>query len=318
MRGWASVLKITRRERMLTGAESPAGGDDAALATRRRHPLYWLFLLIVALFAAQVVVFLWTNPRLEWSVVAQYFFASAILHGIETTIGLTAICTVIGLVIGVAVGLARLSSFGMLRRLAFAYTWLFRSIPVLVQLLFWYNLGYLVPKLSIGIPFGPSLLHGNANQLISALTAAIVGFSLHEGACSGELIRSGILAVDPGQIDAGKALGLRASTTFRRVTLPQAARIILPPLGTQVITLLKGTSLVSVIALSDLLFSVENIYGINLEIVPLLLVASLWYVIIVALLSIGQSMLERVASRGYSVRADRTTLKLPATVTSEF
>jgi polar amino acid transport system permease protein len=318
MRGWASVLKITRRERMLTGAESPAAGDDAALATRRRHPLYWLFLLIVALFAAQVVVFLWTNPRLEWSVVAQYFFASAILHGIETTIGLTAICTVIGLVIGVAVGLARLSSFGMLRRLAFAYTWLFRSIPVLVQLLFWYNLGYLVPKLSIGIPFGPSLLHGSANHLISALTAAIVGFSLHEGACSGELIRSGILAVDPGQIDAGKALGLRASTTFRRVTLPQATRIILPPLGTQVITLLKGTSLVSVIALSDLLFSVENIYGINLEIVPLLLVASLWYVIIVALLSIGQSMLERVASRGYSVRADRTAPLLPATVTSEF
>jgi polar amino acid transport system permease protein len=280
--------------------------------------LYWLFLLIVALFAAQVVVFLWTNPRLEWPVVRHYFFASAILHGIEITIGLTAICTVIGLVIGVAVGLARLSSFSMLRRLAFAYTWLFRSVPVLVQLLFWYNLGYLLPKLSIGIPFGPSLLHWSTNKLISALTAAIVGFSLHEGACSGELVRSGILAVDPGQIDAGKALGLRASTTFRRVTLPQATRIILPPLGTQVITLLKGTSLVSVIALSDLLFSVENIYGINLEIVPLLLVASLWYVIIVALLSIGQSMLERVASRGYSVRAGRTTPALPATVTSEF
>jgi polar amino acid transport system permease protein len=312
------VLRIAGRERTATKPYGPASDDDAALAMRRRHPLYWVFLLVVVAFAAQIVVFLWTNPRLEWSVVWHYFFATAVLRGIETTIGLTAVCTVIGLIIGVAVGLARLSGFAVLRKLAFAYTWLFRSIPVLVQLLFWYNLGYLVPKISIGIPFGPTLFHWSANKLISALTAAIVGFSLHEGACSGELVRSGILAVDPGQVDAAKALGLRASTTFRRITLPQATRIILPPLGTQVITLLKGTSLVSVIALSDLLFSVENIYGINLEIVPLLLVASLWYIIIVALLSIGQSRLERVASRGYGARSGRTTASLPTTVNSEF
>jgi polar amino acid transport system permease protein len=235
-----------------------------------------------------------------------------------TSIGLTVICTIIGLILGIVIGLARLSRFAAIRGMAFSYTWLFRSIPVLVQLLFWYNLGYLVPSISIGIPFGPALHAWNANELISALTAAIVGFSLHEGACSGELVRSGILAVDPGQVDAAKALGLTPATTYRRIIFPQATRIVVPPLGTQVISLLKGTSLVSVIALSDLLFSVENIYGINLQIVPLLLVASLWYVIIVAVLSTGQARLERVLSRGYGTRSSSRAPALPKTAPENF
>jgi polar amino acid transport system permease protein len=280
--------------------------DDASLAVARRHRLYWIFLLVLVTIGVQLTVLLVRNPRFGWPIVGQYFFAPAIRHGLEITIELTFICGIIGIFLGTFIALARLSNFFVLRNVAVGYVWLFRAVPTLVQLLFWFNLAYLVPSLGLGVPFGPVFGHWSANSLIKPLTAAIIGLSLHEAACDAEIVRAGILSVDTGQVDAAKALGLRPVTVFRRVVLPQAARVIIPPLGTQMITLLKGTSLVSVIALSDLLFSVENIYGVNLEVVPLLLVASIWYVILVAILSIAQSRIERKLSQGYDTASRRT------------
>lgn len=275
--------------------------DDASTAGKRRYPVYWVALGVLALLAAQGIHFLVTNSRFGWRTVWHYLFASAIMHGLAITVELTAICGCIGVALGIVVALARLSSFRVIRSLAMAYVWFFRSVPVLVQLLFWFNLGYLMPDIGIGLPFGPIIHQWSSTTLIQPLTAAIVGFSFHEGACDGEIVRAGILAVSEGQIDAAKALGLRPRGVFWRVVFPQAARITLPPLGTQFINLLKGTSLVSVIALSDLLFSAENIYGVNLEVIPLLLVASIWYLLLVAVLSFFQSRLERRLSGGYKV-----------------
>jgi polar amino acid transport system permease protein len=258
-------------------------------------------LAVLALLAAQGIHFLVTNSRFGWKIVRHYLFASSIMHGLAITIELTAICGCIGVVLGIVVALARLSPFRVIRSLAVTYVWFFRSVPVLVQLLFWFNLGYLLPDLGIGLPFGPIIHQWSSTTLIQPLTAAIVGFSFHEGACDGEIVRAGILAVSEGQVDAAKALGFRPRGVFWRVVFPQAARITLPPLGTQFINLLKGTSLVSVIALSDLLFSAENIYGVNLEVIPLLLVASIWYLLLVAVMSFLQSRLERRLSGGYKV-----------------
>lgn len=296
--------------RATDNASSPLNDDDAAQSVRRRYPLYWAMLAVLAVLAAQGINFLVNNSRFGWSIVGHYLFATAVLHGLATTVELTLICGGIGVILGIGVALARLSRFSVIRSLAIAYVWFFRSVPVLVQLLFWFNLGYLMPKISIGIPFGPVFHQWAANSLIQPLTAAIIGFSFHEGACDGEIVRAGILAVNEGQIDAAKSLGFTPRGIFWRVVFPQAARITIPPLGTQFINLLKGTSLVSVIALSDLLFSVENIYGVNLEVVPLLLVASIWYMVLVAILSFVQSRLERRLSGGYKVDVKAKTSSL--------
>jgi polar amino acid transport system permease protein len=171
-------------------------------------------------------------------------------------------------------------------------------VPPLVQLIFWYNLAYLVPKLVIGVPFGPELLTWPTNDIITPLTAAIIGLSLHEAAYMAEIIRAGILSVDSGQNDAAKAMGFSKWRAFSRVTLPQAMRVIIPPTGSQVIALMKGTSLVSVIAMGDLLHSVQVIYNRTYEVVPMLIVAVIWYLVVVTLLTVLQRRVERHYSRG--------------------
>src|SRR5690606_12603737 len=167
-------------------------------------------------------------------------------------------------------------------------------------LIFWFNLAYLVPEFSFGIPFGPTLFEINTNQLITPFIAAVLGLGLCEAAYMSEVIRAGLNSVDKGQSEAARAIGLPRSKAFFRIVLPQSMRFIVPPMGSQAILLLKGTSLVSIIALSDLLHSAQTIYNRTLEVVPLLMVATLWYLIIVSIMSVLQLVLERYFNRGHA------------------
>jgi polar amino acid transport system permease protein len=292
----SSLYRLHRRDTTVT--------DDAAVAVKRRHPLYYLLVVVVAVLAAMLIKLVITNPRFQWRVVAHYIVSSAVLQGLRLTVILAIVIFAVATVLGIFIALARLSQFRLIRDLAIGYLWFFRAVPLLVQILFWFNLGYFIPTLSVGIPFGPSIAHWQTNSLISALTAAIIAIALHDAATIAEIVRGGILSVGQGQIDAAKALGLRPAQIARKITLPQAARIVTPPLGNQLIATVKATSLVSVVSLADVLFVVESIYAINLEIVPLLLVASIWYIVVVAFLTVLQALLERKLSNAYKATGD--------------
>ncbi|MEV0402540.1 amino acid ABC transporter permease [Actinoallomurus sp. NPDC050550] len=275
-----------------------AGEVDVAGAARTRHPLRWVASLVLLVLAAQLVHLLVTNDNFEWGVVGRYFNASIIGQGIATTLELTVIAMAVGVVGGVLLAVGRLSENRLLRTSCGLYVWFFRGIPVLVQLVFWYNLSALLPRVSFGVPFGPEFVSGETNHLITPLFAAILGLGLNEAAYMAEIIRGGLLAVDPGQTEAAHALGMSDARTFRRIVLPQAMRFIVPPTGSQVINMLKATSLVSVIALADLLYTVQSIYNRTFQTIPLLIVACLWYLLITSVLYVGQSFIERHYARG--------------------
>ncbi|MFJ2967557.1 amino acid ABC transporter permease [Streptomyces collinus] len=267
--------------------------DDTEPIVPVRHPLNWVATAIVLVLAAMLVHGLVTNKAFQWDVVGQYLFNSDILAGLGLTALLTVITMVIGLVLGTVLALMRLSGNLLLSSVSWAYIWFFRSVPVLVQLIFWYNFGALYSHLSLGVPFGPEFISGSTNTLITPMTAALAGLGLSQAAYTGEVIRAGILAVPKGQTRAALALGMTQRLTFQRIVLPQAMKIIIPPLGNEVISTTKGTSLVSVIALSELLYSAQLIYARTYETIPLLIVASLWYLAVVSVLSVGQHFLER-------------------------
>jgi polar amino acid transport system permease protein len=178
------------------------------------------------------------------------------------------------------------------------YIWFFRGTPVLVQLLFWYNIAALYPMIGLGIPFGPAVVHANANTLITSFVAAILGLGLNEGAYMAEIVRAGIISVDEGQGDAAQSLGMTRLQTMRRIVLPQAMRVIIPPTGNETISMLKTSSLASVIALGELLYAVQAIYSANFKTIPLLIVASIWYIVCTSVLYVGQFYLERYYGRG--------------------
>lgn len=281
-----------------TGPAAP----DAATARHERHPLRWLLTFIALVMAAQLIHLLATNGSLQWGVVAQYFTTSAVLHGLQITIEVTIIAMALGVVLGVLIAVSRQSAVPALRLGSGLYIWFFRGTPALVQLIFWYNLSAFVPRLSIGVPFGPEFASWHTNSLITPLVAAILGLGLNEAAYMAEIIRGGLISVDPGQAEAAHALGMNGARTLRRIVLPQAMRFIIPPTGNEVINMVKATSLVSVIALSDMLYSVETIYNRTFQTIPLLVVASLWYLAVTSVLYLGQSFLEYHYGRGSRTR----------------
>jgi polar amino acid transport system permease protein len=272
-------------------------------ARRARRPVSitkWVISVVIVLIVAWFVRFVITNPRLEWSVVGQYLFSPQVLDGLLTTLVLAVVAQTLGTLLGIVFALFRLSAFAPLRWIGTLYVTVLRSIPVLLQLIFWFNLAYLFPTLSIGIPFGPTFGSWSANTVITPVVAAVLGLSLAQGAYMTEIIRSGIMSVGGGQRDAARALGYTPAQTFRRVILPQATRVVIPPTGSQFIAVVHGSSLVSVIAVGDLLFSVQNVYERTYQIVPLLLVAVIWYLVAVLVLTFFQQRLERRFSRGHS------------------
>lgn len=272
-----------------------------AHVVRLKHPGRWLAVAIILFAFAVLVEIAIVNPRFGWPIVAQYFFAPQILDGLRVTLTLTVISMVIGVVLGTIVALMRLSDNPVLRGASFGFVWLVRGIPLLVQLIFWYNISALFPAINIGIPFGgPVFASIDANTVMTAYTAAILGLGLNQAAYMAEIIRSGIQSVDEGQLEAAQTIGLSRLKTMSRIVLPQGMRVILPPTGNETITMLKTTSLVSVVAVADLLYSTQLVYARTFQTIPLLIMVSLWYLVLISVLSIGQGYMERYYARGSS------------------
>lgn len=258
-------------------------------------------MLISIIFMSWVVYQVLTNRGFQWDVVGKYLFHPDVIHGVVTTIVLTILVMIIGMVIGTILGIMSTSSDRFFRHCASTFVWFFRGSPVLVQLVFWYNLAALFPVLELGIPFGgPKFFEISATLAISSFTAALLGLGLCEGAYMCEIIRSGLLSVDPGQREASRALGHKPRQTFFIVILPQAMKAIIPPTGNQVIGMLKYTSIASVVALPELMHSVEAIYSRTFETIPLLIVSSIWYLTLVTILSCVQFKIEQYYAKGTS------------------
>lgn len=297
---------VQRADVRATSAVVAEGADEIVPL---RHPWRWVGVVVVAFVVAYLVIGAATNPRMRWDVVGEYLFSPRILEGLWMTVQLTVLSMAIGTALGIVLAVMRLSDNALLRGVSVAYGIIFRGVPVIVQLLFWYFLSALIPMLGIGIPFGPQFWEVETNLVISQLGAALLAFGLHEAAYMSEVVRSGILSVDRGQREAASALGMTKGRIFRRIILPQAMRVILPPTGNQVITLLKTTSLVLVIALPDLMTNVTHIYTRNFQQIPLLIVASIWFLVLTGILSIGQYFLERRYGRGLERVGARPSVK---------
>ncbi len=284
-----------------------AGRPDDLVAVPVRRPGRWIAAAIVVVVAAALIRSVVTNPRFEWNVVGEYLFDRRILEGLLVTIELTVIAMAIGIALGVLLAVMRLSANPLVAGASWLYIWFFRGTPVLVQLLFWYYIAALYPKLGLGIPFGPAFVHPNVNTLITAFRAGILGLGLNEGAYMAEIVRAGMISVDEGQTDAAQSLGMSRVQTLRRIVLPQAMRVIIPPTGNETISMLKTTSLASVIAVTELLYSAEQIFAVNYKTIQLLIVASIWYIVCTSVLYVGQHYLERHYGRGSSreVKAKR-------------
>ncbi len=292
---------------------SPTGRPDDIVAVPVRRPGRWVAAAVILVIAVALVRSVVTNPRFEWSVVGEYLFDHRILEGLVVTIELTVISMAIGVVLGVLLAVMRVSTNPLVSRASWLYIWFFRGTPVLVQLLFWYNIAALYPKLALGVPFGPALVHPDVNTLITAFRAAVLGLGLNEGAYMAEIVRAGMISVDEGQTDAAQSLGMTRVQTLRRIVLPQAMRVIIPPTGNETISMLKTTSLASVITVTELLYSSEQIFAVNYKTIQLLIVASFWYIVCTSVLYVGQHYLERYYGRGSSREANaRQALVLDA------
>lgn len=268
---------------------TPASPDPAALriVPRRRTGRRAAAAVVLVLLALALVSVV-RNDAFQWDVVADYFLTTAVLRGLGLTLWLTVAVMVLGFALGTVLAAMRLSDNPVLRGVSWGYVWLFRSMPILVQLLFWFNIGALYP----------TILGVRTVNLLDPVGVAVIGLTLHEAAYAAEVVRGGILSVDKGQLEAAQSLGLGAWRRLRRIVLPQAMRAIVPPAGNMLIGTLKGTSIVSVIAVQDLLYSVQLVYHRTYQVIPLLLVATLWYVVVTSVLSAGQFFVERHYARG--------------------
>lgn len=274
----------------------------------RRSPLIIGLNVLMGLVLLWVASILVTNQNFQWGTVASYLFQRDVLAGVVTTLWLTAVSMVLGIVLGVVLAVMRLSRYAVFRYTAGVYIWFFRGVPALVQLIFWFNLSSLFPTIDFGLPFTTPFLSLDANELITRTVAAILGLALCEAAFMAEIVRAGIESVGNGQREAAAALGMSPWLTFRRIVLPQAIPVIIPPTGNELINLLKGTSLVSVLAISDLLYAVQTIYSQNFQTIPLLITATIWYLAITSALGLVQSRIERHYAAGRTRRPARTTV----------
>ncbi len=282
---------------------------DEIKAIPVRRPGRWVAAAIILYLSAAIVKSIATNPRFEWGIIRHYFTSNRVLQGLITTLELTVLCMAIGIAIGIVLAVMRLSPNPLVSGASWLYIWFFRGTPVLVQILFWGYFAALYPSLSLGIPLGPQFVHFTANAAITPFVAGMLALGLNEGAYMAEIVRAGIISVDEGQTEAAQSLGMTRLQTMRRIVLPQAMRVIVPPTGNETISMLKTTSLVSVIAVTELLYSVQLIYAVNYRTIPLLIVASIWYLIVTTVLSFGQYYLERYFGRGAARELPPTPLQ---------
>ncbi|MFC1417318.1 amino acid ABC transporter permease [Streptacidiphilus cavernicola] len=275
-----------------------AGRPEDIRAVPVRHPGRWVAVAVIAVLAAMFVKSVVTNSALHWDVVTQVFADKTVIAGLQKTLLLTVLSMVIGVVGGILLAVMRLSKNPVLSGVSWVYIWIFRGTPVLVQLFFWNFLGAVFPKVGLGIPFGPTFVSWNYNDLISGLTVCVLGLGLNEAAYFSEIVRAGILSVDEGQAEAASSLGLTHAQTLGRIVLPQAMRVIIPPAGNETISMLKTTSLVSTIAIVELTRAGQDIGNRTLYVIPSLIGVSLWYLLITSILSVGQFYVERYYARG--------------------
>ncbi|MCC3705048.1 amino acid ABC transporter permease [Rouxiella badensis] len=275
-----------------------------------RYPLRLLgavFALFILLAIVQSVA---TNPRWEWAVFRQWFFNPVILEGLGRTLLLTLLGTVFGIIFGTLLALARLSKSYLLNSLAWAYIWLFRSLPLLLVLIVLYNFSYLYDNLSLGIPFTSIEFFKHPTvDLLDQFTVAVIGLSAVQSAYTAEIIRGGIVGVEQGQHEAAAALGLPGYRRTFRIILPQALRAIIPTGFNEVIGLAKGTSIVYVLAMPDLFYTVQVLYNRSQQVIPMLMVATVWYLVITTVLSVLQYYVERYFSRGATRQVAPTPLQ---------
>ncbi|MEX1077801.1 MAG: amino acid ABC transporter permease [Homoserinimonas sp.] len=277
---------------------------DTTLVGRRRRRVprsRWTYVgvALVAFAAMSFIDTATTNPNFGWPVVGTFLLHPSILSGLGFALQMMVVVMVLGTALGIIVALMRTSANRMISGAAWLYIWFFRGTPLLIQIIFWFNIAALFPQIELAVPFGPTLLGVDSNTLITPLTAAILALSLNEAAYMAEVVRGGLLGVNKGQGEAAKALGMGPLEVFK-IVMPQAIRIIIPATANQVVNAFKNTSLVSVIGVADLLHSAQIIYSINYQTIPLLLVAALWYLFITSLLGYGQGLLEQHYSKGYS------------------
>ncbi|AEV84678.1 ABC transporter permease [Actinoplanes sp. SE50] len=264
-----------------------------------RRPGRWVAAVLAVAGLAAFLQALLRSPNLRLDVIGEYLFKPYILHGVLTTVWLTVVAQLLGTAGGTAIAIMRLSANPVLRAVSWLFVWVFRGTPLLVQIIFFGFLGALFPTLTLTVPFSGDILWSRPTSVvITGTVAAVLALSLNEMAYAAEVIRAGILSVDRGQLEAAYALGMRPRLTMRRIVLPQAMRVIIPPMGNDTITMLKSTALVSVIAGSDLLTVVQGIYTANYQVIPMLIVAALWYLAIVSVLSTAQFLVERRFGRG--------------------
>ncbi len=294
-------------------AFAPPGNEEASKPSmkviRRHHPVRAAATAALIACIALVIANVANSPALDYGAIGQYLFDPEIIRGLRTTVFLSVVSMAIAIALGVVLALMQRSDGHAFRGIANVYVWVFRGTPQIVQLVMWFNLGVIFKTMSLTIPGGPTLFSVPTNTVMSGFVAALLGFSLNEAAYMAEIIRGGLLAVDPGQTEAALSLGMRRLAVMRRVVLPQATRVILPAAGNEFITLLKATSLVSVIAGGDLLTNAQAIYAKNFLILELLTVVSIWYLILTTLATIGQRALERHFARG--VQPSRGMGRLP-------
>jgi polar amino acid transport system permease protein len=271
---------------------SPHPDIHSVRPTPRLNPGRWAGALALAMFAVLLIRLFVFNENMQWQVVGQYLFSSEIIAGIGRTLLLTFLAMFVGFAIGVVLAVMRLSSNPVFRSASWMWIWFFRGVPPLVQLVFWYNLGLLIPEVTFGIPFGPTFWSGPTNQLITPFSAAILGLSLTESAYAAEMVRAGIQAISVGQTEAAATLGMTRAQILRRIVLPQALKILIPPIGNDTISMLKFTSLVSVLAMPDLLYSAQMIYSRTYQTIPLLIVATLWYLVLSTTLTLAEHGIE--------------------------
>jgi polar amino acid transport system permease protein len=286
----------------IESSQTTMSGIDPKLKPRlrRRSTFEYVAWVVCSLIGIGLLISVSTNPNFKWDVVLKYMTYETILRGLMLTIFLTLASMALGTLLGLALAVMRSSSIKPVAATAGAYITLFRGTPVLVQLIFWFNVSALYPNLSIGIPFTNIGTAIDMNALMAPITAALVGLTLNEAAYMAEIIRGGFSAVGKGQIEAADSLGMSGSMKMRKVIIPQAMPSIIPATGNQFIGMFKETSLVSVLGVAELLQSAQLIYARTYETIPLLIVASLWYLVMTLLLSYPQSKLEQKYSRATS------------------
>ncbi|WP_347108608.1 amino acid ABC transporter permease [Paenarthrobacter sp. S56] len=287
--------------------------DDGLKVVPLRHPGRWVAGAAAATVLLAVAGSLAGNPNLDSPSVLQYLFHPSIMKGLWTTVWLTVAAMVLGLLGGTLIAVMRLSPNPVLHRIAAGYIWFFRGTPLLVQIIFWGFLGALYPTLSVGIPLTDiTFAQVSTSAVIGATAASLIALTTNEAAYAAEIVRAGILSVDAGQSEAAIALGLSNAQSTFRVVLPQAMRVIVPPLGNETITMLKSTSLVSVIGGADLLSNAQSIYAQNFKVIPLLVVVAFWFLALTSVLTICQGFLERRFGRGTVQRSSKRRVRKPA------